>query len=102
MFLTAVGINNLGDKEIETHRNGEENPSHSYKGSGCSDRKRENTRRNTQTYRAKEYESFSHLKWTRGERGRKERQRKCGGDLQRAKKLAEKVEVGGKKRGKLL
>ena len=85
MFLTAAGRDNFGEKEIETHRNGEETPSHSYKGPGGSDREREHTRRNTQTYRAKEYESFSHLRWTRGERGRKERQRKCGGDLQRAK-----------------
>ena len=47
MFLTAAGRDNFVDKEIETHRNGEETHSHSYKGPGGSDRERENTQEGT-------------------------------------------------------
>ena len=49
MFLTAAGKDNFGDKEIETHRNGEETPSHSYKGPGGSDRERERTHKKEHT-----------------------------------------------------
>ena len=83
MFLTAAGSDYFGDKEIETHRNGEETPSHSYKGPGGShrERERENTQEGTHRRIERKNMNLSRTYAGLGEREEERRDRESVGEI---------------------
>ena len=81
MFLTAAGRDNFGDKEKETHTNGEETPSHSYKGPWGSDIERENTQEGTHRRIEPKNMNLSRTYAGLGEREEERRDRESAGEI---------------------